>query len=88
MGGEAVMVAMITSLKHKNRICKNHCPFKNNRCCYGRQKPEYDLPSTSPELLSQIKEKVKTQLGRCFKVNMFLFAISLMTVIVFFKCVI
>ena len=88
MGGEGAMMAATMSLKNNNRRRKNHSPFKNNRGSYGRAKPKYDLPSASPELLIQIKEKVKKQQRRRFKINMILFALSVMTILAFFKFVI
>ncbi|MGS2725159.1 hypothetical protein ACU8DI_01020 [Psychroserpens sp. BH13MA-6] len=63
MGGAGSMMHMITSLKNNKRRHKNHVPFrKNNAENRFKEKPAYDFPEATPEILMKIKaETIKTQ---------------------------
>ena len=59
MGGEGAIMSMINSLKTNNRRRKNHLPFsKTISGSYSKEKPVYDFPEVTPEVLETIKLKM------------------------------
>lgn len=60
MGFGGSVQAMITSLKNNDRRRKKHKPFDKNKVGgYGESsKPEYDFPEATPEILSEIRERL------------------------------
>lgn len=53
------MMHMITSLKNNKRRRKNHVPFNKNKLGnHNNEKPEYDFPEATPEVLAKIKSDI------------------------------
>ncbi|WP_299338458.1 hypothetical protein [uncultured Psychroserpens sp.] len=57
MGGEGAMMHMITSLKNNKRRRRKRKSFSNDSLnSVGAEKPVYDFPEATPEVLSKIKK--------------------------------
>ena len=57
-----VVQTMITTLKNNENLCSKREKFKRR---YGhnslQEKPEYDFPEATPELLKDIRKKIKKE---------------------------
>lgn len=62
MGFGGAVSAMITSLKNNSRQKKRAHFDKNSTGGYGDyQKPEYNFPEATPQVLRQVREKMENQ---------------------------
>ncbi len=63
MGFGGSVQAMITSLKNNDRRRKKRKPFDKDKVGgYGESsKPEYDFPEATPEVLSEIRERLRKE---------------------------
>lgn len=65
MGFGGAVQAMITTLKNNEKMRSKRSKFKTSVGSYRRkQKPEYDFPEATPELLETIKEKLQKEQRR------------------------
>ena len=86
MGGEGAMMSMINSLKNNNRRRKNHIPFgKDKSGGYSKEKPIYDFPAATPEVLEKIKSNMireqKVQRVKTTLIFVCVIALILLTII-------
>lgn len=63
--------AMITTLKNNEKMRSKRGNFKKtvHSSGYSKQKPEYDFPEATPQILNEIKERIQRERKRrTFKV--------------------
>ncbi|WP_299228571.1 hypothetical protein [uncultured Psychroserpens sp.] len=82
MGGEGSMMHALTSLKNNNRRRKQRRPFsKNSLNNHRSEKPVYDFPEATPEVMTKIKlDMVKNQKSERI-VSIFIFIIIAILII-------
>jgi hypothetical protein len=66
-----VVQTMITTLKNNEKMRSKRSNFKRTVSIsgYNKQKPEYDFPEATPQILNEIKERLqKERKRRTYKV--------------------
>ena len=61
MGFGGSVQAMITTLKNNEKMRSKRGNFKKtvHSSGYSKQKPEYDFPEATPQILNEIKERIQ-----------------------------
>jgi len=63
MGFGGSVQAMITTLKNNEKMRSKRGDFKRtvHNSGYSKQKPEYDFPEATPQMLNEIKERLQKE---------------------------
>lgn len=80
-GGSAQ--AMITIIKNNEKMRSSRKKFKKNLGGYEKyKKPEYNLPNATPQILSEIKERLERERKlRILKITVFILLVSILTIV-------
>lgn len=83
MGGEGAMMHMITSLKNNKRRRKKLKSFGRDIVgSYGNERPIYDFPEATPEVLAKIKSDfVKEQ--KMLRIKTFVVSILIVGIVIY-----